>query len=157
LYFFHFILIKEGDWMFIDEKGTERNPGRGYILKQHKGDAVSKLNAVCSGTVKIIATTDKSLGTIHKGVQSSRFFQLPQIPEFFIKLYVERQGEVGDVWLVHDVYEVSLLAGSLIVDYAEKSGFKGVRIADRSPKKTFNVGEIIKTFTDLFVCEVIPY
>ena len=92
--------IKEGDWMFIDEKGTKRNPGRGYVLTQHKSNPASKLNAICGGTVKIIATTDKSLKVdtdLEDRVDVLYNNKLPQIPESFIKYYVEKQGKVGDV------------------------------------------------------------
>ena len=86
---------------------------------------------VLDGCKKIIASTNIST-------------RLPSIPESFIKYYIEKQGEVGDAELVHDVYEVSLLGGVLIVDESEKSGFKGVRIADRSPKLTKDNSIIIE-------------
>ena len=107
--------IKEGDWMFIDEKGTKRNPGRGYVLTQHKGTPVSRLNAVCGGTVKIIATTDKSLIIIEDSLSGRKTSWLPQIPESFIKYYVEKQGEVGDVEALYNFAGITISGENEII------------------------------------------
>jgi hypothetical protein len=78
--------IKEGDW-YLDTT---------LILKNSLDDLEEEIIG------KIIATTDKSLmkqASVGKQLDVEAFEFLTQIPESFIKYYVEKQGEVGDVEL----------------------------------------------------------
>ncbi len=50
----------QGEWGMLYATGI-KGKGEGHFLFQHKGDKLSKLNCLCSGTRKIIATTDTSL------------------------------------------------------------------------------------------------
>ncbi len=60
LYFTSDVKPQEGDWGMLYATGI-RGKGEGHFLFQHKGDKLSKLNCLCSGTKKVIATTDTSL------------------------------------------------------------------------------------------------
>jgi hypothetical protein len=79
--------IKEGDW-FINEQYFISNKAELEIW-QHNGEVKPSSNPK-----KIIATTDKSLRFVKDHVH---YNFLPQIPESFIKAYVEAQGNIKEV------------------------------------------------------------
>lgn len=95
--------IKEGDWGMGFAVGIN-NVGRGHFLFKHDGSIPSKVNALAEGSKKIIATTDKSIyysgyskHSKNSYMESSGVGYLPQIPESFIKAYVEAQGDIKEV------------------------------------------------------------
>jgi hypothetical protein len=79
--------IKEGDWMFNTHHNMiSKGPGGGNHYDK-----------------KIIATTDQSLlytrekDKDFRGAEYERKISLPQIPESFVKAYVEAQGNIKEV------------------------------------------------------------
>lgn len=88
--------IKEGDWFY-----TPKEVGIEGISQLTKGYTCF---AECK---KIIATTDKSL-TINIKEPSindwvlGKFLTIPQIPESFVKHFVEKQGNVGKVMVEYE-------------------------------------------------------
>ena len=102
--------IKEGDWGMGFAVGIN-NVGRGHFLFKHDGSIPSKVNALAEGSKKIIATTDKSIyysgyskHSKNSYMESSGVGYLPQIPESFIKAYVEAQGNIKEVLVEYEPY-----------------------------------------------------
>ena len=95
--------IKEGDW-YVWLGNKQICQAIGYRETDMDGlNAHVKANDV----VKIIATTDKSLVRPLEeweqiGIAPKGYNQIPQIPEPFIKAYVEANGEIDKVMLEYD-------------------------------------------------------
>jgi len=91
--------IKEGDW-YYNPAGNNFAPDMRLVKCESLHEAIACRNEpVCS---KVIATTDKSL-TIETtkadvaNVQFSKHSLLPQIPESFIKVFVESNDTIKEV------------------------------------------------------------
>lgn len=89
--------IKEGDWcLLFDDYGNLMSRPQQYLGK----NAGHTLN---SGLRKVIATTDRSLGeqlSKDKETALDRLkakHSIPEIPESFIRAYVEANGEIDEV------------------------------------------------------------
>lgn len=85
--------IKEGDW-YLD---TNDN-----IIKANKKNI--EFNNPQIGWDKIIATTDKSLLQDFNKEGDGGYTIMPQIPESFIKAYVEAKGEIKEVLVEYQEY-----------------------------------------------------
>ena len=112
--------IKEGDWFIYDNE----------ILHRDKGEVDSIWNDAIKNGKKIIATTDTALAKTLKSsyvqfgtrVEETRTVQLPQLPQSFIKLFidewnlgnpirqleVEHEGEWDDHYQAYYADSVSL-------------------------------------------------
>lgn len=95
--------IKEGDW-FI--QWTKSNPDKYEVLQATKDnvDSYTKYKNLCK---KIIATTDRNLilcrNSDHDGIPCN-CVKVPQIPEAFIKKFVESQGKIISVLVEYEEY-----------------------------------------------------
>ncbi len=67
--------VKEGDYGLGYAEGIN-GVGKGYFVFKNDGTKVQKLQSICHGTKKIIATTDKTLG-------------LPIITTYFKSLFIK--------------------------------------------------------------------
>jgi hypothetical protein len=99
LYFTSDEEIKEGDWVIFDHIKIPQQ------IKRHFKTAKEE------GARKIIATTDKSLKFNHKvdmiendgyPIYHIKNNGIPQIPESFIKAYVEANGEIDEVMVEYE-------------------------------------------------------
>ncbi|MGK2864670.1 MAG: hypothetical protein ACSLE0_22260 [Chitinophagaceae bacterium] len=137
--------IKEDDWGIGFAVGIKKQDGtrvgRGHFLFKHDGTSIGKLNAICEGSRKIVATTDKSLKLpcTCLGMQDKvkcnwmckthRDYMLPQIPQQFIEEYI-KQGGINKV----------------IVEYEKKSYSNRFNSVDETGiKKTWGTDLQIKT------------
>jgi len=83
--------IKEGDWKYCSKTN--------YITQyKETKDSVVNERECCK---KIIATTDKSL--IYNPIGSR--FNIPQIPESFIKAFVESNGTIKEVLVRYNQFD----------------------------------------------------
>lgn len=133
---------KEGDWFIADNQ---------YLIKCNGQTSKSFINGnfYRSKCKKIIATTDRSLiWSKETEALPSLPNQFPQIPESFIKKFIESNGSITEVLV--DFVDI----GSIIND-----GFGGVKhISDIQPKlredntiiispsKTYTYEDLVKVF-----------
>lgn len=110
--------IKEGDWV-IYQTASKSWRMYGKCNKEKVQSANKDVDYY-----KIIATTDKSLKidtNLEDRVDVLYDNKLPQIPESFIKYYVEKQGKVGDVELEYNDRYLGYACGNTILTVGEHS------------------------------------
>ena len=82
--------IKEGDWAIGFAVGI-KGVGRKHFLWQHTGNSISKLNAICEGSTKIIATDDPKLYNARENNAPFRRLSTnpKELQQSFIKEFVD--------------------------------------------------------------------
>ena len=137
--------IKEGGWVIREyyppTKGFTRTVEQFIRAKADFGDSLSRK--------KIIATTDKSLTTLvenklwgQKGMGT--YNTLPQIPQSFIKAYVEAQGNIKEVLVEYEKEYITSSSKRLDTGYKYILKLRPDNTIIIHQAKTYTRDEIIK-------------